>query len=109
MTAEVEAVDDEDESPTEDEIERCLAAYRRVVDAAEAELEELDLDADSIAYWIAARVDFGTEVKQELLELRSERERVLGSRRPRPGAPRRSQRDRETANARPATAGSSRI
>ena len=33
--------------------------------------------ADSIAFQIAARVDFGTEVKQGLLELRSERERVL--------------------------------
>ena len=77
MTAEVEDIDDEDEAPTEDEIEECLAAYQRVVSAAEADLEELDFDADSIAYQIAARVDFGTEVKQGLLELRSERERVL--------------------------------
>ena len=77
MTAEVEDIDDEDESPTEDEIEECLAAYQRVVSAAEADLEELDFDADSIAYQIASRVDFGTEVKQGLLELRSERERVL--------------------------------
>ena len=77
MTAEVEDIDDEDESPTEDEIEECLAAYQRVVSAAEADLEELNFDADSIAYQIAARVDFGTEVKQGLLELRSERERVL--------------------------------
>ncbi len=77
MTAEVEDIDDEDESPTEDEIEECLAAYQRVVSAAEADLEDLDFDADSIAYQIAARVDFGTEVKQGLLELRSERERVL--------------------------------
>jgi len=71
------SLDDEDESPTEDEIEECLAAYQRVVSAAEADLEELNFDADSIAYQIAARVDFGTEVKQGLLELRSERERVL--------------------------------
>jgi Lon protease-like protein len=77
MTADVEDLGDEDESPTEDEIEEVLAAYQRVVTAAEAELEDLDFDADSIAYQIAARVDFGTEVKQGLLELRSERERVL--------------------------------
>ena len=63
--------------PSEDEIEECLAAYARVVAAAEAELDDLDLDADSIAYQIASRVDFGTEIKQGLLELRSERERVL--------------------------------
>jgi Lon protease-like protein len=77
VTAEVEDIDDEDEAPTEDEIEECLAAYQRVVTAAEADLEDLDFDADSIAYQIAARIDFGTEVKQGLLEIRSERERVL--------------------------------
>jgi Lon protease-like protein len=76
-TAEVTEIGDEGEEPSEDEVERCLVAYERVVSAAEAELEDLDMDADSIAFQIAARVDFGTEVKQGLLELRSERERVI--------------------------------
>jgi Lon protease-like protein len=76
-TAEVEEIDDDVDQPTEEEVEQCLAAYDRVVRAAEADLEDLDLDADSIAFQIAARVDFGTEIKQGLLELRSERERVL--------------------------------
>jgi Lon protease-like protein len=76
-TAEVEEIDDEVDQPTEEEVEQCLAAYDRVVRAAEADLEDLDLAADSIAFQIAARVDFGTEIKQGLLELRSERERVL--------------------------------
>jgi Lon protease-like protein len=76
-TAEVEVVPDETDEPSDDEIEDCLAAYARVVAAAEAELDDLDLDADSIAYQIAARIDFGAEVKQGLLELRSERERVV--------------------------------
>lgn len=76
-TAEVEPLPDSTDSPTEDEVEECLAAYARVVAAAEAELDDLDFDADSIAYQIASRIDFGTEVKQGLLELRSERERVV--------------------------------
>ncbi len=76
-TGEVEDVPDETDKPTEDEMEECLAAYARVVAAAEAELDDLDLDADSIAYQIASRIDFGTEVKQGLLEIRSERERVV--------------------------------
>src|SRR6266511_4438608 len=76
-TAEVADLDDDGEEPTEDEVAQCLAAYDRVVKAAEADLEELDLDAESIAFQIAARVDFGTEVKQGLLELQSERQRVL--------------------------------
>jgi Lon protease-like protein len=76
-TAEVETLPDESDTPSEDEVEEVLAAYARVVAAAEAELDDLDLDADSVAYQIAARIDFGTEVKQGLLELRSERERVV--------------------------------
>jgi Lon protease-like protein len=77
QTAEVMDIDDDGEDPTEQELEQCLAAYNRVVKAAEAELEDIDFDSDSIAFQIAARVDFGTEVKQGLLELQSERERVL--------------------------------
>jgi Lon protease-like protein len=77
QTAEVVDIDDDGEQPTEEEVELCLAAYDRVVKAADAELEDLDFDADSIAFQIAARVDFGTEIKQGLLELQSERERVL--------------------------------
>jgi hypothetical protein len=73
----VDDIEDDGEAPSEDEVEQCLVAYDRVVKAAEADLEALDLDADSIAFQIAARVDFGTEVKQGLLELQSERERVL--------------------------------
>jgi Lon protease-like protein len=76
-TAEVATLPDDEDTPSEEEVEECLAAYARVVDAAEAELEDLDLDADSIAFQIGARIDFGTEVKQGLLELRSERERVI--------------------------------
>jgi Lon protease-like protein len=76
-TAEVTSVPDEGDEPTDEEVEACVAAYERVVQAANAELEDLDMGADSIAYQIAARVDFGTEVKQGLLELRSERERVI--------------------------------
>jgi Lon protease-like protein len=76
-TAEVADIEDDGEEPSEEEVEQCLVAYDRVVKAAEADLEDLDLDADSIAFQIAARVDFGTEVKQGLLELQSERERVL--------------------------------
>jgi Lon protease-like protein len=76
-TAEVAEIADETDVPSEEELEACIAAYERVVKAAEAELEELDRDADSIAFQIASRIDFGTEVKQGLLELRSERERVI--------------------------------
>jgi Lon protease-like protein len=77
-TADVDDFEDEDdELPSADEVERCLAAYRKVVEAAAAELDELDPEADRLSFAIAARIDFGPAVKQELLELPSERERVV--------------------------------
>jgi Lon protease-like protein len=76
-TAEVEDVADTPDEPTEEERRRCLAAYDRVVAAAEAELDELDRNAEELAFQVVARIDLGTEVKQELLETRSERERVV--------------------------------
>jgi ATP-dependent Lon protease len=76
-TAEISPLDDGGEDPGPEEIERCLAAFRELAEAAGAELEEPDPDAEGLSFWIAARVDFGPEVKQQLLELRSERERVV--------------------------------
>jgi Lon protease-like protein len=75
-TAEVDPIEDEADEPTNEERERCLAAYDRVVEAAAAELDELDR-GDDLSFQIVARIDLGTEVKQGLLETRSERERVL--------------------------------
>ena len=76
-TAEVTVVEDDGDAPTQDELDRCLGAYNRVVQAAGAEVDDLDPDAPSVAYQIGARVDLGVEVKQDLLELLSERERVV--------------------------------
>ena len=77
MTGGVDDLSDEDDEPTSEELEDCLAAYRRLVDVAEADVDEPDAEPAGLAYAIAARVDLGPEIKQELLELRSERERVL--------------------------------
>jgi Lon protease-like protein len=76
-TAEVEAVEDDGEQATEREIEQVLAIFRRLVAVAEAdEIEEPTAASPALSYELAARVDFGPELKQELLELRSERRRV---------------------------------
>jgi Lon protease-like protein len=77
LTAEVAPVADGDEEPSPADVERCLDAYRRVAAEAEADAEDPDPATPSLAYWLAARVDFGAEVKQEILELRSERDRVV--------------------------------
>ena len=77
-TAEVEEFDDHvHEVPTEAETERTLQAFRRLAEVADA--EEVDVPAVGeapLSFRLAARVDFGTMLKQELLELRSERARL---------------------------------
>ncbi len=77
-TADVELFDDDEgESPSDEETERTLEAFRRL--AAIAEAEEADVAAvgeEALSFQLAARVDFGTVLKQELLELRSERARL---------------------------------
>jgi Lon protease-like protein len=77
-TADVEPFDDDDrEPPSDSETERTLDAFRRL--AAIAEAEEVEIPAageEPLSFRLAARVDFGTVLKQELLELRSERARL---------------------------------
>jgi ATP-dependent Lon protease len=77
-TADVEPFDDDDdELPSDAETERTMDAFRRLATIAEA--EEVDIPAaagEPLSFRLAARVDFGTVLKQELLELRSERTRL---------------------------------
>jgi Lon protease-like protein len=77
-TAEIEPFeDDEDDVPTEADTQRTLDAFRRLAVVAEA--EEVDVPAVGeapLSFRLAARVDFGTMLKQELLEIQSERARL---------------------------------
>jgi Lon protease-like protein len=78
-TAIVEELPDEEETvgPAEGELADCLQAYRRLVDAAGAEPDDFDTAVGNVAFQIASVIDFTPELKQELLELRSERERLV--------------------------------
>jgi hypothetical protein len=73
----VAALPDEGEEPAPAELERSLAAYRALAVELDLEPRHLDTGAGGAAFRIAASVDFGVEAKQRLLELRSERERVV--------------------------------
>jgi ATP-dependent Lon protease len=76
-TAAIEPLEDDDELPDEAETERTLAAFRRLIEVAEA--DEVDVPADDdvpLSFQLASRVDFGPQLKQELLELRSEQARL---------------------------------
>ncbi len=76
QTAEIEPVADEDTAAPEEDVERALGLFRDLREAGGFEVEEPDPEAGMLSYRLAARVDFGAEVKQQLLELRSEPERL---------------------------------
>jgi Lon protease-like protein len=82
LTGDVEPVDDEREDAddgvdvAEAEAERALTLFRRLVEVADGEVDEPDGTSGSLSFQIAARIDFGIEPKQELLELRSEPARL---------------------------------
>jgi Lon protease-like protein len=76
LTGEVEPHEDEADPPGREEVEAALAVFRKLVEVAESDVDEPDPAAASLSFELASRVDFGHELKQELLELRSERRRL---------------------------------
>jgi Lon protease-like protein len=76
-TAFVEPFEDDPEPVDADDAERALALFRRLVELTETEVDEPAADSPLLAFELAARVDFGTELKQELLEIRSPQERIV--------------------------------
>jgi Lon protease-like protein len=74
QTGEVERLADEQPEAGREEIDEARQLYKRVAEIAGSEPEELD--DDELSFAIASRVDFGTEMKQRLLELTSESERL---------------------------------
>ena len=76
-TAHIERLEDDDtSSPDPRAAEDALTLFRQLAEVADADIDEPDGASGSLAFEIAAHVDFGTLPKQELLELRSERERL---------------------------------
>jgi ATP-dependent Lon protease len=75
-TAEIELLPDEPDLAEPGAIERSLHLYRRLAEQAGAESPDEPALTPRLAYAIAARVDFGPQIKQELLEERSERIRL---------------------------------
>jgi len=55
---------------------RDVGTQAAVVEVAESDVDEPDPAANDLSFELASRVDFGHELKQEILELRSERRRL---------------------------------
>jgi Lon protease-like protein len=78
LTAEVESYTDEAEGPlpSADEAAACLDAFRRLMEAAGAEVAPVEPEV-SLAFQLAGHIGFEVALKQELLESRSERDRIV--------------------------------
>jgi len=76
-TGEVEPLEDDLDPPEPEEIEHAVELFGQLVQVAEAGVDRPDPASESLSFELAARVDFGPELKQEILELRSERERLV--------------------------------
>ena len=77
QTAEVEPVLDEAGAPEAAAVERTLGLVRRLGELAGADVDALEVTSDAPSFELAGHVAFEPEVKQELLELRSEPERLV--------------------------------
>jgi len=75
-TADVEPIADEASVSEQEDRDRVLEVYRELAELVEAEVDEPGPDSELLSFEIAARVDFGAERKQALLELTSEAERL---------------------------------
>ncbi len=75
LTARVGEVEDRYDPPSDQEAAACLQAFARTLLGEEP--ADVDPAPDGMAFEIAGRADLPNPLKQELLEMRSERQRVL--------------------------------
>jgi ATP-dependent Lon protease len=76
-TGAVELIEDDDPAALDPvEVERVLGLFRRLAEVADADVDDPDPASGTLSFEVASHVDFGTSPKQELLELRSEPERL---------------------------------
>ena len=76
MTAEAAPVDDEDSEIDAEVAAKAAGSFRALAALAGAELDELDETSPQLSFELAAQVELPTDSKQQLLELRSEQERL---------------------------------
>jgi Lon protease-like protein len=76
ITARVQLVPDEDKQPSADEIDACLEAFRRLTKAAGIEGDAPTPEGKPLSFAIGGLIGFEDDLKQALLELRSESDRL---------------------------------
>jgi len=75
-TAEVEPLEDDGSAGSPDDVSRARELYRSILETSDVEGEVPDAASLVLSYELAARIEFDVGLKQELLELRSELQRM---------------------------------
>ncbi len=76
QTGLVEPVEDEPDSADPEDSEQAVELFHKLVELTGAEVEEPSLAAEQLSFELAGRFEFAPELKQRLLQLTSERERM---------------------------------
>jgi Lon protease-like protein len=76
QTAIVEPVEEPVDPAEAADAERAFELFRRLIELTGAEVEEPEAEAELLSFELGGRFDFAPELKQRLLQLTSERERV---------------------------------
>jgi len=76
QTAEIEQVGDDEEAPEGGDVDRALEQFAQLKELTQSEVDDPAPDRGLLSFQLASRVDFGAEVKQQLLEQRSEARRM---------------------------------
>ena len=75
-TGRVEAVEDEHDVADPQDTEHAVELFHRLVELTGAEVEEPAAGGEQLSFELAGRFEFAPELKQRLLQITSERERV---------------------------------
>jgi Lon protease-like protein len=75
-TGRIEQIEDENAAPDEADVDRAMTHFRELRELVGSDVEQPDAGEPALSFALAARVDFGLEPKQRLLELTSEGERL---------------------------------
>ncbi|MBA2296760.1 MAG: LON peptidase substrate-binding domain-containing protein [Actinobacteria bacterium] len=76
QTGLVEPVEEPEDPAESGDAERALELFRKLVELTGAEVEEPPTGSDQLSFELAGRFEFAPELKQRLLQLTSERDRV---------------------------------
>ena len=76
MSAEVQSFEDDETAADPALVSACKESLEHLASAAGTDPAALEVSDENVAWQIASQVDFGPELKQQLLEMRAENERL---------------------------------